>query len=124
MPRLVISTVNLRGLVESTSRKLTFSTFREEKCDIVCIQEAHCTVNNVNAITNDWKGESVCCFTDSPFSRGVCILFKEGVDIKIINKHVSDDGSMVIVNVLYDNDPITLFNVYAPNSDSSRCVFF
>ena len=124
MPRLVISTVNVRGLVESTSRKLTFSTFREEKCDIICIQEAHCTVNNVNAITNDWKGESVCCFTDSPFSRGVCILFKEGVDIKIINKHVSDDGRMVIVNVLYDNDPITLFNVYAPNSDSSRCVFF
>ena len=124
MYQLNVCTLNVRGLVDSSVRKTLFSILEEHSFDIICLQEVHCTDNNVDKILRDWKGQSVVGLSDSPFSRGVCILFNDKVELKIIDTHKTNDGRIVLVNVEIKDVPFTIINIYAPNNEKLRCSFF
>lgn len=50
--------------------------------------------------------------------------FKKKVSLIIHNVHKSDDGRIMLINIEYEQNVITLVNIYAPNSESERCKFF
>ena len=80
MPLFNVSTLNVRGLIDSSKRKSIFSYLENEKFDIACLQETHCTEHNENRILRDWKGKSVAGLSNSSYSRGLCILFRKDLD--------------------------------------------
>lgn len=62
--------------------------------------------------------------SNSPHSRGVTILFKKEFSFKFINQHRSNDGRIILLNIVHDNKNITLINIYAPNTENLRSGFF
>ena len=69
-------------------------------------------------------GQSFHCYSDSTFSRGVSILFRKDVQIEILNSYRSIDGRKILLNVKYEENIITLVNIYAPNNEQQRLEFF
>ena len=124
MVNLKIATLNARGLIDNKKRKHIFSVLHDSSYDIICIQESHCTDKNVNQFISDWNGEARFALTDSSHSRGVCILFKSILQLDVQNCHSSDDGRLLLLNLLVNNIPLTVCGVYAPNNETMRCSFF
>ena len=71
-----------------------------------------------------WFGEIVHCFSESVHSRGVSVLFKKNSKIEIINHYKSVDGRRFLINIKYNDQQLTLVNVYAPNNEKYRIDFF
>lgn len=76
------------------------------------------------ARTHDGLGEIVHCFSESVHSRGVSVLFKKNSKIEIINHYKSVDGRRFLINIKYNDQQLTLLNVYAPNNEKYRIDFF
>lgn len=49
------------------------------------------------------------------------ILFQKILSLIIHNVHKSDDGRILLINIEYEQNIITLVNIYAPNSEGERC---
>ena len=62
--------------------------------------------------------------TDSPHSRGVCILIRKNVDIEILNCFPTQDGRILLCNVKFESKTLSLVCIYAPNNESQRRSFF
>jgi exonuclease III len=71
-----------------------------------------------------WHGSNYHCFSTSTHSRGVSILFQKNLHFTVHSVHKSDDGRMLLINMEYEQNIITLVNIYAPNSENERCKFF
>ena len=63
-------------------------------------------------------------FSDSQHSRGTSILFRKRLDIEIINVHKSNDGRLLLLNLIFKDNKFSIMNIYAPNSPAERKSFF
>ena len=61
---------------------------------------------------------------DSNHSRGVAVLFKENLDIKILNIHSIPDERNLLVNFEFQNNIFSVVSVYAPNIETDRIQYF
>ena len=57
-------------------------------------------------------------FSNSAFSRGVSILFRQGLEYDIINIHKTNDARKVMINLNISNITYSLVNIYAPNKEN------
>ena len=57
-------------------------------------------------------------------SRGVAILFKNGVDCSINHKIVDPEGRYIILKACIQDKDYALINAYAPNKDKDQVYFF
>ena len=57
-------------------------------------------------------------------SRGVGILFKENVDIKILNIHYCTTGRYILINFEFKCRVFSVVSLYAPNVEGERIIFF
>lgn len=114
MDKLNCLSVNCRGLNTAEKRLKFYTWINDSNFDIIFIQETHYTENNIVNYDARWSGISVHCFSDSPFSRGVSILFRNNLSCKIINTHKTNDGRKLMVNIEFDHKIITIVNIYAP----------
>lgn len=64
------------------------------------------------------------CFSESVHSRGVSVLSKKNSKIETINHYKSVDGRQFLINIKYNDQKLTLVNVYAPNDEKDRIDFF
>ncbi len=62
--------------------------------------------------------------SDSSSSKGVGILFKENMNVNMIDNFQFMNGRALIVNAEIHGKGFTLANVYAPNEENRRCEFF
>lgn len=69
-----------------------------------------------------WEGKCFFSF-GGRHSRGVGILFRVGLDIKIDKYHFDSVGRLLVLGILYNNIKYKLVNVYAPNRESDRKEF-
>ena len=120
---LKVVSVNVRGLHNSNKRNTIFHWLLDKSIDIICLQETFCTEKDTRLYNLDWKGDVYHCVSDSVHSRGVCIMFKNNFDYKLINMYYSNDGRKILINFECNDKKFTVVNLYAPNDSKSRCDF-
>ena len=124
--QIKLVSLNVRGIGAVNKRRKLFTWLQSQNADIIFLQETHCNKLKHDQFVNSWSGKSFYGHTDSAHSRGVGILFnaKSKVDINVEDKHYTDDGRTLLLNVIIEGDMYTLVNVYAPNDINERSEYF
>ena len=117
-------TLNVRGLNDRVKRSKVFQWLMDIKSDIVFVQETFCTDKGLYCFNSAWKGTVEHAVTDSAHSRGVSILFNDKINVTIENKHASNDGRILLLNVDINGKSMTLINTYACNTEKQRITLF
>ena len=76
--------MNVRGIRGKGKRKALFRTFKQNKFDIICIQESYITENVSKEWQNEWGGELFYC-EGTNHSQGKVILIRKGLQHNIVN---------------------------------------
>ena len=83
---LSILTLNVRGLKSTTKRTTVFQWLLAQNVYIIILQETYFTKCNKYKIMKQWNGKSIHGHSNSLFSKGVSILLKPGLDVKVENE--------------------------------------
>jgi exonuclease III len=117
MSNLKIFSYNCRGLNDSIKRRDVFNLFHTKYADILCLQETHFIKEFEKKIYSEWNG--LCYFSHCKSNaKGVAILCRKDLDIKINFVKTDDSGSFIMLGISLDSINFTLVNIYAPNTDS------
>ena len=100
-----------------------FNWLHKINLDIIFLQETYCKLNFMKCFNILWKGKILHSVTDSAHSHGVCIMFKNNLNVEILNTKSCDMGCLLLVNIKVNDEIITLVNIYAPNSETDRTIF-
>lgn len=71
-----------------------------------------------------FEGKNFHAYGDSVFSRGVTIIFRENLGIKVMNFKKSLDGRKMLLNVEINGEYFSTINIYAPNVLNTGQIFF
>ena len=84
---------------------------------IYCLQETHFTENLEPYIRAEWGGNIVFnSYTSN--SKGVCILFNNNLEYKIVNIKKDGEGNFILLDmIIEDKKKLTLVTIYGPNED-------
>ena len=119
-----ICSFNARGLNNYIKRKKLFLWCTDNKIDIVLLQETYCTKGFSKIFNSSWKGIIYHSYAISSHSKGVAILFRQGLRIKISNVCSSDNGRKLLINTELNGIQFCVICLYAPNSEVERNMFF
>ena len=87
-----------------------------KKGKIIFLQETHSTNKCEQIWQNEWGGRIYFAHGSSE-ARGVCIMFDNSIDFKVLNTIADTEGRYLILDVTLDSKRITLANIYGPNDD-------
>ena len=121
---LKVITLNVRGITNAGKRNKILLWCDNQNADIAILQETHCTPSKVSKFKQSWKGTSFHATTDSPYSKGVSILIKENLDVKIVNHFTFVNGRALLLNLEIFRQGLTFVGIYAPNKEKTRDEFF
>ncbi len=124
---LCIATLNVRGIREKYKRFSISEWFKTLQIDILFLQETFCTKEFIDTFKYEWSNTSeeiIHSCSESNHSKGVTIIFKKGLNVKIENSITSDDGRKLLVNCTINGCRFSLVNIYSPNKVSERIQFF
>ncbi len=122
MAKNIITSLNVRGLNNDEKRRRLFIWLRDNKANIVFLQETFCQKEYSKMENMGWDIKHT--LTDSAHSRGVAIMFDTELNYKIRNIHRKNDGRVILINVSIEDRELTLCNIYAPNKPYLRNEFF
>lgn len=92
------------------------SVLKDDKADIVFLQETYLSDIEHSKLKTDWVGQ-VYFSSFKSHSRGTCILLNRNIHF-ILSKLITDpNGRFVLISGTFNEVPITLLNIYAPNVD-------
>ena len=114
--KLQINSLNVRGLNNSKKRQTIFQWFKKSHPGITMLQETHSTETNEKLWKSQWGQDIEFCHGTSQ-SRGVAILFDKNYDYEILNVQRDFDGRFLLLDILIENQPFVLVNIYAPTKD-------
>ena len=121
---LHIVSLNSNGLRDYSKRVRLNEWIKQQKADIIYLQETHFTADiivNVNQQFSDWN---VYHSFGSSYSCGCSILISNSIQFKSI-KHIShQNGRYIILNSIINDNTFTFLNIYAPNIKRIRNEFF
>ena len=121
MDKLRIVSLNVRGMKNKTKRKSLLLHFKNNKYDIICLQESHLTTSDVNLLKREWGGR-VYHNEGTSRSRGEVILISKHFkgEVQVEERH----ERILIVGVQNESFSFFLANIYAPNSSKENILFF
>ena len=79
--------LNVRGLNTYKKRVTLFDWLKNAELDIILLQETHFVKEQESYYNSRWFGEKYHCFSDSVHSRGVSVLFRQNLNLEVINAH-------------------------------------
>jgi exonuclease III len=127
---LTFLSLNVRGLNNSKKRKRVFQSLKYTKGDVFFLQETFITSDKKKTeCAIDWDGHSEWHLSNKSNSRGAAILFKSGLNVKILGVATDLEGRYLLVdcslgyNVSITKNQYRLLNVYLPNIASQREAF-
>ena len=123
MTTLKVATFNVDGINNFNKRNSIFEKLKEEKIDIIFLQETHVELKNIREVKEHWQGKSIWNPGPSGKSRGTAILFG-GNKVTIQNTTTDETGRLIVAKIKIQNDIIQLINIYAPNKSWKREDFF
>ena len=95
MSNLKIFSYNCRGLNKGKKRSDIFNLFKDKNSDILCLQETHFVPEIEKNIYSEWNGK--CFFNHGKSNaKGVAVLLKTNLNIKIEKVHSNNKGNMLI----------------------------
>ena len=121
MDKLLIVSLNARGLKNKIKRSVLFSYFKQNRFDIVCLQETHITARDVIVWEKQWGGR---------------IFFNEGTnrskgEVILVSKQFAGEVNIemncnrtLVISIFYGEHELTVANVYAPNDAREKISFF
>ena len=115
----------MKGLSNFRKRRTIFLWCRKRKADLVFffLQETHSIAARENQWRNEWDAEMISSHGSS-YSRGVAILFKNGIGCSINHKIVDPEGRYIILKACIQDKDYVLINAYAPNKDKDQVNLF
>ena len=123
LPDLSLLSLNVRGIKNFKKRRTVFNWARHKNPDIILLQETHSELSDETHWKREWGGNAIFSH-GSNNSCGVCILFRNGLDIEI--KQVITDrlGRYIFLDISVHSKPFYLINIYAPNKVKEQTIFF
>ena len=115
--------LNVRGLNMEGKRRSVFQYIRKKCVDIAFLQETYSTKEIVNVWSNQWGGK-IYFAHGTNHSKGVMILIRPGLDIKLQNCVVDLKGRYIMLDANLQGENIILLNVYAPNLEQEQISFY
>jgi exonuclease III len=94
-PQFRLFTLNVRGIGSKLKRKHFFNLLRQNKYDVICLQESYVT-KNVYDWKKEWGGEIVYKECTS-HSGGLMVLFRKGFGASINVEYESE--RIIVVNI-------------------------
>ena len=124
IPNLKIASLNIRGIRNNPRKRVILNELLSiHRLDVVFLQETH--IQNFSQASNIFKNfnyESFHSFGEF-HSKGVSILISSSLDFKVMNHHHDNLGRLFGIDILLNNFPIRLINVYCPNNPLERRMF-
>ena len=118
-----VLSLNARRIRDLFKRKSIFTWVKQQKADIIFLQETYSTPDIENEWKFQWQGKMLFAHGTN-LSRGVLILFNSELQFKI-KKVLNDNGGRYIcVEVTIQDFPFLLVNLYAPTNSREQCSFF
>ena len=69
-------------------------------------------------------GNIMLSLMDSSHSRGVDVLFKQNFQGEVISSFSSNGGRILLVNIEFQGNILSIVSVYAPTHEAERMIFF
>lgn len=123
MKKLHILTVNSQGLGDKQKRGRFYLWVKQQKGNIILVQETHFTKSTVPYVKSEWKGEVIHSFGTTK-SCGVAIFITNNVTCEILDTYNDEEGRIALVNLQINDIIYTIVNIYAPNIKTKRSTFF
>ena len=112
--------LNVRGMRGNGKRKSLFRMFRENKFDIICLQETYITEDVSSKWKQEWGGELFYSVGTS-HSQGQVILTRKGLQEQVTS--FIKKPRVLGVRIDTDHDPLFVLNVYAPSITREKQQF-
>ena len=115
---IAVNSFNCRGLSDSNKRNTIFNWLRSRHNGITMLQETHSVQSDENKWASEWGGD-VFFSHGSRQSKGVAILIppKMGTKLQVSNVLTDNEGRILILNSMIDENSMLSVNVYAPTKD-------
>ena len=118
-----ILSLNDRGIRDDHKRKSDFAWIEKQKADIIFLQETYSTPEIITNWKFNWRGEMIYSH-GSNHSRGVLVLIHQQLQFELKNSTIDDKGRFILLEVLVQQSPFVLLNLYAPTKLRDQSVFF
>lgn len=121
---LNVVSLNCKGLRDNAKRQALFLLLKSKNIDIIFLQETHVDcLSLAKQYSNEWGGK--CYFSFGGFhSSGVGILFRKNFAFQEKSFQFDNDGRLLCLNIIVNNECYKLVNIYAPNNEKDRKLFF
>ena len=116
--KLNIYTYNARGLHDKIKRARVFEYLKTKMSGIIFLQETHTVPGDQKVWEKEWQGE-VMLSSGTSSARGVAILITKEVTCANIVIEADTNGRYILAKGEFDQQDITLLNVYAPTADKA-----
>ena len=120
--QLKILTVNCQGLGDKNKRRDVLNYLKGKKYNVYFLQDTHFMEKDENMIRTQW-GYKAFFSSFKSNSRGVAILFNNNCEVKIYNEFKDNEGNYLILDVIIEDIPFLLINIYGPNCDRPNFFF-
>lgn len=114
--------LNTKGLNIPEKRSQLLLYIRRLKGDIVLLQETHFRSDNIPKLTDRYYPTVYHATNPQAKTKGVTILISKNLPLNISDTHIDKDGRYLLIKGIIWNKPITIANIYAPNS--AQVTFF
>ena len=114
-------TVNVRGLGNHIKWRTLFQFFKKEKCDTICLQEAHVTSKCADIWKWQWSADFYFSEASSHGKWQIIMINK-----KLGATHCQQlrkDERIIGIKFNVDDKMFYVFNVYVPSTDYERTFF-
>lgn len=121
---ICVISYNVRGIREKNKRNALWCAVKEKGFDICMLQETYITEELELVIERELGSAYICVNSrGTEHSKGVtCIVKKKNISIE--NMYTDHEGRLAILNIKINHDIYTVVNIYAPNTETERNLFF
>ena len=118
MNSLQFASLNVRGIGEVNKRKEMYNFFREQKLDVIAIQETHST----EGMEKDWAAQwgNKVYFSNGTSNKGGVMVLINNEDVETEKLYADNEGRILMIKINYRNLALLLVNIYAPNQDDPQ----
>lgn len=117
-------TLNVQGLRDNQKRLRLLQWIKEQRADVIFLQETHFTPDIVSRVNSDFADFHTYHSFGSNLSKGCSVLINKKLNVDIIDTESDENGRFVFINLNLYDDIFSLLSLYAPNDRISRNTFF